>query len=181
MNISDSITEKDIADRIYIIRGQKVMIDRDLADLYEVETRILKQAVKRNNNRFPADFMFEMTTDEFADWKSQIVMSKSDRQGLRHIPTCFTEPGVAMLSSILNSDRAIQVNIQIIRIFIKMRQLLSENAEILLAIEKIKSRLDSHDKSFELVFHYLDELASRLPQATDTATRKRIGYKSDDL
>ena len=100
------------------------MIDRDLAELYGVETKVLKQAVKRNIDRFPEDFLFEMTSDEFKDWRSQFVTSKSDKQGLRYAPYCFTEQGVTMLSCILNSARAIAVNIQIIRVFTKMRELL---------------------------------------------------------
>jgi hypothetical protein len=102
-----------ITGMIYLIRGIKVMLDRDLADLYGVETRALKQAVRRNDKRFPSDFMFELNQEEFQNWRSQIVMSKEDRMGLRYAPMAFTEQGVAMLSSVLKSDRAIQVNIQI--------------------------------------------------------------------
>ncbi len=155
------------------------MIDRDLAQLYGVQTKVLNQAVKRNYLRFPDDFMFTMTVEEFQDWKSQIVMSKSDLKGLRYSPTCFTEPGVAMLSSVLNSEHAIQVNIQIIRIFIGMRRVIEMNNEIRLEIEKIKDRLNKHDNSFELVFKYLDELARRLPQIDGNSNRRRIGYKPD--
>ena len=100
-----------IASKIYLIRSMKVMLDRDLAELYGVETKVLKQAVRRNIDRFPADFMFEMTKAEFADWRSQFVTSKSDRMGLRYKPMAFTEQGVAMLSSVLRSKRAIHVNI----------------------------------------------------------------------
>ena len=95
-----------ITSKIYFIRNQKVMLDRDLAELYGVETKVLKQAVRRNIKRFPKDFMFELTTKEFSDWRSQFVTSKSDKKGLRYEPMVFTEQGVAMLSSILNSDRA---------------------------------------------------------------------------
>ena len=102
-----------IASKIYLIRGVKVMLHRDLAELYGVETKVLKQAVRRNIDRFPADFMFEMTKMEFEDWRSQFVTSKSDKMGLRYKPMAFTEQGVAMLSSVLRSNRAIQVNIQI--------------------------------------------------------------------
>ena len=102
-----------IAGKIYLIRGQKVMLDRDLADLYGVETKALKQAVRRNIDRFPADFMFELTDTELKNWRSQFVTSKSDRMGLRYKQMAFTEQGVAMLSSVLRSKRAILVNIQI--------------------------------------------------------------------
>lgn len=108
------ITEDNIAGRIYILRAQRVMVDRDLAKLYGVPTKALKQAAKRNHARFPEDFMFVMTPDEFKDWRSQFVTSNEDKMGLRYVPFCFTENGVAMLSSILNSEQAIRVNIQII-------------------------------------------------------------------
>ena len=100
------------------------MLDRDLAELYGIETKVLKQTVRRNTNRFPSDFMFEMSAEELHDWRSQFVTSKTDKMGLRYPPFCFTEHGVLMLSSVLNSDRAIKVNIQIIRIFTKIRELL---------------------------------------------------------
>ncbi|HEY4061386.1 MAG TPA: ORF6N domain-containing protein [Puia sp.] len=118
------VTEEAIVDRIYLVRGQKVMLDRDLSALYGVETKVLKQAVRRNMKRFPSDFLFEMSTKELEDWRSQNVVSKEDRKGLRHAPFCFTEQGVTMLSCVLNSDRAIAVNIQIIRVFTKMREML---------------------------------------------------------
>ncbi|HAQ20344.1 MAG TPA: DNA-binding protein [Prolixibacteraceae bacterium] len=107
------IPDERIVDKIFLIRGQKVMLDRDLADLYGVETKRLKEAVKRNLSRFPEDFMFELTKDEFANWRSQIATSNSDRMGLRYLPMVFTEHGVLMLSSVLNSKRAVNVNIQI--------------------------------------------------------------------
>ena len=125
------LSDETIIDKIYIIRGIKVMMDRDLAELYGVETRILNQAVRRNLRRFPEDFMFQLTQKEFQIWKSQIVISKSDKIGLRKLPLAFTEQGVAMLSSILNSDRAIMVNIQIIRVFTRIRKMLESHKEIL--------------------------------------------------
>ena len=154
------------------------MIDRDLALLYQVETRILKQAVRRNINRFPSDFMFEMKKEEFENWRSQFVISNSDQMGLRYLPFCFTEQGVAMLSSVLNSERAINVNIQIIRIFTRIRQMLIDNTELRLEIEKIKTKLDKQGKNMELVFRCLDELIER---KIEPIPRKRIGYKPDDL
>ncbi|MFO7709223.1 MAG: ORF6N domain-containing protein [Desulfobacterales bacterium] len=113
-----------ITGKIFFIRGLKVMLDRDLAELYEVETRVLKQAVRRNIDRFPADFIFELTATELRDWRSQFVTSKGDKMGLRHAPMAFTEQGVAMLSSVLQSRRAIQVNIQIMRAFTGLRRML---------------------------------------------------------
>ena len=111
--MTDLVPIEQIAAKIYFIRGLKVILDRDLAELYKVETRVLKQAVRRNIARFPDDFMFELTKEEFNFWRSQIVTSKGDRKGLRYAPMAFTEQGVAMLSSVLKSDRAVQVNIQI--------------------------------------------------------------------
>ena len=111
--------------KIYEIRGQKVMLDRDLATMYGVETRALNQAVKRNMERFPEDFMFQLTDEETTDWKSQIVMSNSIKMGLRRNPYAFTELGVAMLSSVLNSKAAIQVNMGIMRAFVAVRQMIS--------------------------------------------------------
>jgi hypothetical protein len=171
------IPDEIVMNQIYYVRGQKVMIDRDLAVLYNVETRILKQAVRRNITRFPDDFMFEMTKEEFQNWRSQIVISNSDLMGLRFMPFCFTEQGVAMLSSVLNSERAINVNIQIIRIFTRIRHMFMDNTELRLEIEKIKSKLDNQDKNMEVVFRYLDEL---IENKEDPKPRKRIGFKSED-
>jgi hypothetical protein len=139
MKKQSRLPDKVIFSKIIVLRKHKVIADRDLADLYGVETRVLNQAVKRNIKRFPGDFMFQMTNEEMKTWKSQIVMSDSDRMGLRRPPYVFTEQGVAMLSSVLNSDRAIMVNIQIMRVFTKLRALLDSHAEIIIkpgSIEK---------------------------------------------
>ena len=167
------IPDEIISNKIYLIRNQKVMLDRDLAELYQVETKVLKQAVKRNINRFPDDFMFELTKIEFENWRSQFVTSNSDKMGLRYAPMAFTEQGVAMLSSVLRSDRAIAVNIKIIRIFTKMRDLLSDNLSLRLEIEDIKKKLTNHDKNIELVFSYLDEL---IEKKESPPKRNQIGY-----
>jgi hypothetical protein len=169
------IPDEIVINKIYQIRNQKVMIDRDLAELYGVETKVLKQAVRRNLNRFPEDFMFEMTKQEFEDWRSQFVTSKNDKAGLRYLPFCFTEQGVTMISCILNSANAITVNIQIIRIFTKLRQLLSDNTELRLEIEKIKHKLNNQDKNMEIVFQYLDELLEKKNHSNEA--RERIGFK----
>lgn len=168
------IPEEIVLNKIYLIRNQKVMLDRDLAELYGIETKRLKEAVKRNHLRFPDDFMFEMTKDELKEWRSQIATSNSDKMGLRYAPYCFTEHGVLMLSSVLNSKRAIDVNIQIMRIFTKVRQILTDNLSLKLEIEKIKQKLSSHDKNIELVFSYLDEL---MEKHKNPSPRKQIGYK----
>ena len=122
----NEIVEKDnikIEDMIYEIRGKYVMIDRDLAKLYQTETRILNQRVKRNIERFPNSFCFQMTEDEFLNWKSQIVMSNSDKIGLRRAPYVFTEQGVAMLSAIINTDVAVEVSIRIMNVFVEMKNI----------------------------------------------------------
>ncbi|MDA9316782.1 ORF6N domain-containing protein [Polaribacter sp.] len=168
------IPDEIITNKIYLIRNKKVMLDRDLAELYQVETKVLKQAVKRKLNRFPEDFMFELTKKEFENWRSQFVTSNSDKMGLRYAPMVFTEQGVAMLSSILNSDRAIAVNIKIIRIFTKMRELLKDNLSIQLEIETIKKKLTNHSKNIELVFNYLDELIEKKENKKPIT---KIGYK----
>jgi len=147
------IPDEIITNKIYLIRNQKVLLDNHLAELYQVETRVLKQAVRRNIKRFPKDFMFEFSKDEFQNWRSQFVTSNSsDKMGLRYTPMVFTEQGVAMLSSILKSDRAISVNIKIIRIFTKLRQLLSDTKNVQLEIENIKKKVTNHDKNIELIF-----------------------------
>ncbi len=160
--------------KIYFIRNQKVMLDRDLAELYGVETKVLKQSGKRNVKRFPEDFMFEMSESELQNWRSQFVTSNSDKMGLRHQPFCFTEQGVAMLSSVLKSDKAISVNIQIMRIFTKIRQSLMDNTELRLAIEEIRQKTENNTKNIEIVFSYFDDL---LDKKENPQTRERIDYK----
>lgn len=167
-----NVIDTKIVDKIYMIRDQKVMLDRDLADMYGVETKVLKQAVRRNIGRFPEDFMFEMTSEELKNWRSQFVTSNSEKMGLRYLPFCFTEQGVAMLSSILGSETAIQVNIQIIRVFTKMKQALLDNKEILLKVEKIEKKLIQHDEGLETIFKVLKKL---LPQPEPT-NRESIGF-----
>jgi len=152
------------------------MLDRDLAELYSVETRVLNQAVKRNIDWFPEDFMFQLSTAELENWKSQIVISNREKLGLRKPPFAFTEHSVLMLSSVLNSPQAIQVNIQIVRIFTRLRNLLSEHTELKLEIADIKKHLQNHDKNIEFVFSYLDKLIDK-----ENQPRKRIGFKPDDL
>jgi len=176
MNHKITIPDDIITHKIYLIRKQKVMLDRDLAKLYFVETKVLKQAVRRNIKRFPKDFMFELTKEEFENWRSQIVTSKNDRKGLRYAPFAFTEQGIAMLlSSVLNSDRAIAVNIQIIRIFIKIREVLADTLHLQLEIEEIKRQLSNQNKNIELVFDYLDEL---LDKKSKQIPRQKIDFKN---
>ncbi len=168
------INDELVMNKIYVIRNQKVMLDRDLAELYGVETKVFKQAVKRNLNRFPEDFMFELTEFEDKSLRSQIVTSKIGRGGVRYTPMVFTEQGVAMLSSVLNSEKAISVNIQIIRIFTRIRQMLSDNTELRLGIEELRKKTENNTKNIEVVFQYLDEL---LDKKENEKPRTQIGYK----
>ena len=171
------IADEVITNKIYIIRGQKVMLDRDLAKLYGVETRRLKEAVKRNIERFPSDFMFELSKVEAEFSRSQFATLKRG-SNLKYLPMAFTEQGVAMLSSVLNSVCAIKVNIQIIRIFTKIRQMLSDNTELRLEIEQIKKKLHNNTQNIEVVFQYLDELIEKKEKPRrKVKSRIKIGYK----
>ena len=166
------VPDEVVMNKIYIIKGLKVMIDRDLAELYAVETKVLKQGVRRNINRFPPDFMFEMSEKEFANWRSHFVTSKEDRLGLRYAPFCFTEQGVTMLSCILKSERAIAVNIQIIRIFTKLREMIVTHKDILLQLEKLERKVTAHDEDIKLIFAALKELLN-----PPIEPRPRIGFR----
>lgn len=168
--------EEKIIEKIFHFRGLKVMIDSDLAALYEVETKQLKRQVRRNLSRFPDDFMFELTIEEEKLLRSQIGTLKRGAHS-KYGTIAFTEQGVAMLSSVLGSEKAIQVNIEIIRIFTRIRTAIAENAAIRHEIQKIKNRLDSQDKNLEIIFRYLDELTSPPPQ--QALPRQRIGFKPD--
>ena len=139
-----TVPDEIVMGKIIIIRGQKVMLDYDLAALYGVQTKVLKQAVRRNMKRFPADFMFVLTKKEFQSLRSQFVTSKSG--GMRYMPMAFTEHGVLMLSSVLRSDRAIEMNIQIMRIFTAMKEMLLTHKGLLLKVEQIESKITGQDE-----------------------------------
>jgi hypothetical protein len=173
------IPEETVISKIYLIRGKKVMLDRDLAELYGVETRVLNQAVRRNEKRFPEDFMFQFTLEELENWKSQIVTSNREKMGLRKPPLAFTEQGVAMLSSVLNSDRAIIVNIQVIRVFTKIRELLQTHKEILHKLEEIERKDVEQDQKIMLIFEYLKQFEETKQQQLEQSNRKRIGFKKE--
>ncbi len=151
------------------------MLDKDLAELYEVETRVLNQAVNRNIERFPEIFMFQLSQTEFEILESQIVTSSWG--GTRKLPYAYTEQGVAMLSSVLRSKKAIQVNIQIMIVFTKIREMLVDTLHLKLDIEEIKKRLENQDKNIELVFSYLDEL---IEKKENPKPRKRMGFKTSN-
>jgi hypothetical protein len=167
-----AIPDELVMNKIYLIRNQKVMLDSDLAELYLVTTGNLNKSVNRNVKRFPHDFMFQLTEIEFKNLMFQNGISSWG--GKRKLPHVFTEQGVAMLSGILNSNRAIAVNIQIMRIFTRIRQMLADNTDLRLDIEKIKNKLDNQDKNMEIVFRYLDEL---LEKKENPIKRNKIGYK----
>jgi hypothetical protein len=178
MDRLSNIKEESISNLLYIIRGEKVMLDYDLAILYAVETRTLKQSVRRNINRFPMDFMFQLTSSE---WKE--VITNCDNLGAVKFspsrPFAFTEMGVAMLSSILNSDRAISVNIKIIRVFTRMRTMIESHKEILNKLEMLEKKDFELDEKVSLIFEYLKELEQTNQEETDFKQRKRIGFKTN--
>jgi hypothetical protein len=173
---SVSLAEEVILNKIFVLRGKKIMFDHDLAELYQVETKQLKRAVKRNIQRFPDDFMFELSDDEFSDLRSQ--SGTSSWGGMRYAPMAFTEQGVAMLSSVLNSNRAIAVNIQIIRVFTKMRELLSTHKEILTKLEKLEQKDIQQDEKILLIFEYLKQLEKAKLDELEQKNRPRIGFKN---
>jgi len=180
--MSESINNIAIPDdlvmsKIYVIRGVKVMLDRDLAELYGVETKYLKRQVKRNIIRFPEDFMFELTEQEFKEWRSQFVTSNEDRMGLRYAPYAFTEDGVAQLSTVLSSERAIKVNIQIIRLFSKMRRFMLTQKDILYKLEELERNDIEQDKKIELIFEYLKQFEQSKMQELEQKNRPKIGFK----
>lgn len=183
-----------IRSKIYEIRGQKVMLDRDLAELYGVETRVLNQAVKRNSDRFPEDFMFQMSDDEVRIWKSQIVMSNSIKMGMRRNPYAFTELGVAMLSSVLTSNIAIQINIGIMCAFVTVRQMIAANP-VALRLSTLEKNFKELKQDLEEIFADYNDinedtraqldaintaLADLQAQNKKPKPHKPIGFKTDD-
>jgi hypothetical protein len=154
------ISDTQIMERIFVIRGQKVMLDRDLAEMYGVKTMILNQSVKRNLKRFPEDFMFQLSKEEWESLRSQIVILETSGRGQfpKYLPYAFTEQGVAMLSSVLKSDRAIEVNIQIIRLFTKMKEFILEHKDLYLKLEQLEFKFTSHDRKMKTIFDYLNKL-----------------------
>ncbi|MEY4876979.1 MAG: hypothetical protein RL708_2128 [Bacteroidota bacterium] len=155
------LADERMVNKIFIIRGEKVMLDRDLAELYGVPTSQLNQAVKRNIERFPKDFVFQLTKQEVENWISQFVISNSEKMGLRKLPYAFTEHGILMLSSVLKSEKAVQVNIHIMRIFSKTRELLLTHKDILLKLEQMDKKVSGHDKQIKMLFDYLKQLIDK--------------------
>ncbi len=169
------VAEQKILNKIYVIRGEKVMLDKDLAEMYGVETKVFNQSVKRNLERFPKDFMFTLTAKEYENLKSQIATSSWG--GARYKPNVFTGQGVAMLSSILNSKTAIEVNIRIIRVFTKLREYALTHKEILLQLSKLEKEVTGNSKDIENIFIVLKELLEKESKPTP---RNKIGFKQYD-
>ncbi|MEW6187973.1 MAG: ORF6N domain-containing protein [Thermodesulfobacteriota bacterium] len=158
-----------IEKKILLIRGQKVMLDADLAELYGISTKVLKQAVKRNNKRFPADFMFVLTYQEVRNLRSQFVTSSlSSWGGVRYSPMAFTEQGVAMLSSVLHSERAIEVNILIMRAFVKLREMIASNKDLARRLDELEKK---YDEQFRVVFEAIRQL-----MASPAKPKRKIGF-----
>ena len=171
MNIPEIITESKIETAIFLVRGHKVLIDADLAVLYGVETRSLVQAVKRNIQRFPPDFMFQLNKEEFDTLRSQIVISKG-KGGRRYHPYVFTEQGVAMLSSVLHSERAIQVNIAIMRVFVRVRELVASHKELADKLNELESHIKNHDEQIMAIFEAIHQLMK-----PPDKPKKQIGFE----
>ena len=174
--VHKAIAEEVIISKIYFVRGQKIMLEKDLAEMYGVTTGNFNKAVKRNLKRFPRDFMFQLTTTEYKNLIFQIGISSWG--GTRHLPMAFTEQGVAMLSSVLNSTTAVEVNIRIIRVFTKMREMILSHKEILLKMEKLSKKMvkqsgkiKKHEKEIQQIFNALKQLLDTVPE------RPKIGFK----
>ncbi len=174
-DLQELVVEQKILTRIYVVRNQKIMLDEDLAEMYGVETKQLKRQVRRNMDRFPKDFMFELTRKEFENLRSQIGTSRWS--GTRFTPMAFTEQGVAMLSSVLNSKTAIEVNIRIIRVFTKLREYALTHKDILLQLAQLEMEVKGYNKDIENIFMVLKELIEKHSTA---APRNKIGFKQYD-
>lgn len=169
MEKSEYLSLDIVEKKIFIIRGQKVMLDKDLAMLYGVETFNLNKAVKRNLTRFPSDFMFQLTREEFNNLIFQFGISSWG--GTRKLPYAFTEQGVAMLSSVLRSERALQVNIQIMRAFVKLREIISTHKELAQKLRELELKIESHDENIAAIFEAINQLL-----ATEEKPKRKIGF-----
>ena len=178
--VTPTLPDEIIMNKIYLIRGHKVMFDRDLADIYKVETRRLKEQVRRNIKRFPSCFMFELTKQEVEDWRNQFGQGRREIMGLRILPFVFTEHGILMLANVLKSERAINMSIKIIETFVKVREMLIKDQDTLHRLERIEKTISSHDKNILLIFEYLKQFEDVKKQEQEQENRKQIGYKIPD-
>ena len=170
--MKELMPQEVIENKIYLIRGHKVMIDKDLAMLYGVKTKNLNKAITRNIERFPEDFMFQLTPDEFTSLRFQFGTSKKGRGGRRYLPYVFTQEGVAMLSGVLNSERAVQVNIAIMRAFVKLRQIISTHKELAHKLNELERKIERHDTEIQSIFEAIRQLMTPPPDKS----KKRIGF-----
>jgi ORF6N domain len=173
--IKSVVTDEAVINKIYLIRGHKAMLDKDLAGMYGIETKVLKQAVKRNIERFPKDFMFTLTQKEFKHLRSQIVTSSWG--GSRYMPFAFTEQGVAMLSGVINSSKAIEMNITIMRAFVEMRKLAHGNKKIAAEIKKLIDKVGEHDIQLASIYDAIEDLLDKKVEEKKWDERERIGFK----
>lgn len=172
-----AIAEEIIVSKIYQIRGKQVMLSQDLAELYEVETRVLNQQVRRNIGRFPERYMFQLTKDEYYRLRSQNVTLKRG-QHIKYLPYAFTEHGILMLSSVLNSERADKVNMLIIDTFVKLRELMFTHKDVIHQLEQVQNKITEHDNQIMLIFEYLKQVESVKQQEMEQKNRKRIGFRT---
>ena len=177
--LSNILPDEVVISKIYHIRGFNVMIDSDLADIYGIETKRLKEQVRRNIGRFPEDFMFELSSEEYNHLKISLrsQIATSNKGGSRYMPMAFTEHGVLMLSSVLNSDLAIKVNIQIMRVYTKIRNVLANNKDLLDKFEILENKLADHDDKIILILDYLKQLEQTKYQELEQRNRIKVGYK----
>ena len=175
-------SDEFVMSKIHVVRGQKVMLDRDLGDLFHVETRTLKQAVRRNIERFPEDFMFELTKEESASLTSQLVTLKQGEHS-KYLPFAFTEHGVLMLSNVLRSERAVLMSIQVIRVFTRMREMLLTHKDLLLELERLRNTSKEHGGKIQVIFRYLKQMEKReqdrvlLAEVAKSKPRRPLGFK----
>jgi hypothetical protein len=174
-NTDITIPVERVEQRIFVIRGQKVILDSDLAGLYGVETRVLNQAVKRNIGRFPTDFTFQVSSGEFENLKSQFVISSSMRGGRRKLPYAFTEHGAIMAASVLNSQRAIQASVYVVRAFVRLRQVLATHKELAQKLDELEQKLQTHDKKIRALIFTIRELM----HPAESSPKTPIGYQSE--
>lgn len=165
--------------RIFTVRGERIMLDSDLAVVYGVQTKNLNKAVERNNDRFPEEFAFRLTEDEWDRLRFQIGTSKSARGGRRYLPRVFTEHGAVMLASVLNSDFAVKASIQVVRAFVRLRRVMEVNRSLAEKVEQIAEKVDHHERAIAVVFHELGRMAgAETPDPEPEPPKRRIGYRT---
>ena len=172
------LPDEVIMNKIYLVRGKKVMVDKDLAELYETETKVLKQAVRRNIDIFPEHFMFELTEDEFKNLRSQTVTSNWG--GQRYLPFVFTEHGILQLANVIRSPRARKMSVRIIEVFIKMHEMLQTHKELFQKLSDLEKKFADHDNKILVIFEYLKQLEQAKQEELEQKKRKKIGYKRQD-